>query len=239
MANGGEEAVRFVQEVLARCGGFRRVDFFAVLDHATLDNTVELLRAHVPADPRLTVIWAPENRGVVDAYVRGYEEALASGADWVLEIDSGFSHYPEDMPLLFAKMREGYDCVFGSRFMPGADYVRDDVKRYLVSRGGTLLSNLLLGTSQTDMTSGFELFSRCTLQSVLRTGIQSRAHFFQTEIKVYCRRLKFVEVPIHYHSSSPGLGSSALRDSIQQLGRLFRLRLRGALPVISFPETGR
>ncbi len=236
MANEGEEAVRFVQEVLAQCDGFRRVDFFAVLDRATRDNTVELLRAHAPAEPRLTVVWAPENNCVVDAYVRGYREALASGADWVLEIDAGFSHYPEDMPLLFAKMREGYDCVFGSRFMPGAQYVRDNMRRYLVSLGGTVASNLLLGTSQTDMTSGFELFSRCALENILRTGIQSRAHFFQTEIKVYCRRLKFVEVPIHYRSPSPGLGSPALKDSVQQLGRLFRLRLRGALPVVSSPE---
>jgi dolichol-phosphate mannosyltransferase len=237
MANGGEQAVRFVQEVIARCDGFRRVNFFAVLDRATLDNTVELLRAYKAAEPQLTVVWAPENRCVVDAYVRGYREALGSGADWVLEIDAGFSHDPEDMSRLFAKMREGYDCVFGSRFMPGAHYVRDDVSRYLVSRGGTLLSNLLLGTSQTDMTSGFELFSRCALESVLRTGIQSRAHFFQTEIKVYCRRLKFVEVPIHYRASSPGLGSSALKDSVRQLGRLFRLRMRGALPVVSAADS--
>src|ERR1700689_3626381 len=106
MANEGDEAVRFVQEVLAQCDGFRRVDFFAVLDRATRDNTVELLRAHAPAEPRLTVVWAPGNSCVVDAYVRGYREALASGADWVLEIDAGFSHYPEDMPLLFAKMRQ-------------------------------------------------------------------------------------------------------------------------------------
>ncbi len=233
MANEGEEAVRFVQEVLAQCNGFRRVEFFAVLDGVTRDNTVELLRAYTQAEPRLTVVWAPENRCVVDAYVRGYREALASGADWILEIDAGFSHYPEDMPLLFSKMREGYDCVFGSRFMTGAHYVRDNTKRYLVSLGGTLAANLLLGTSQTDMTSGFELFSRCALESVLRMGIESRAHFFQTEIKVYCRRLKFVEVPIHYRSPSPGLGSPALKDSVQQLGRLFRLRLRGALPVIS------
>ena len=233
MANEGEDGVRFVQQALDRCDGFRRVDFLAVLDRATRDNTVELLRAYGADEPRLTVVWAPENKCVVDAYVRGYREALAVGADWILEIDAGFSHDPEDMPLLFAKMRDGYDCVFGSRFMPGSHYVRDSAKRYWVSRGGTLLANSLLGTSQTDMTSGFELFSRDAMQSLLRTGIESRAHFFQTEIKVYCRRLKFVEVPIHYRSPSPRLGSSALKDSLQQLRRLFRLRLRGALPAVS------
>jgi dolichol-phosphate mannosyltransferase len=239
MANEGEDGVRFVQQALAQCGGFRRLDFFAVLDNVTRDNSIELLREYARKDPRLTVVWAPENRCVVDAYVRGYREGIASGADWILEIDAGFSHNPEDMPSLFARMCEGYDCVFGSRFMPGGHFVRDNLKRYLVSRGGTWLTNLLIGTSQTDMTSGFQLFSRAALEAVLQEGIQSRAHFFQTEIKVYCRRLKFVEMPIVYRSPSPRLGSSALQDSLSQLSRLFRLRLTGSLPSITLIQQSR
>jgi dolichol-phosphate mannosyltransferase len=136
-------------------------------------------------------------------------------------------------------MCEGYDCVFGSRFMPGGHFARDNLKRYLVSRGGTWLTNLLIGTSQTDMTSGFQLFSRAALEAVLQEGIQSRAHFFQTEIKVYCRRLQFVEMPILYRSPSPRLGSSALQDSLSQLGRLFRLRLTGSLPSITLVQQPR
>jgi len=55
------------------------------------------------------------------------------------------------------------------------------------------------------MTSGFELFSRRALELVLERGIHSRAHFFQTEIKVYCRRLRILEVPIHYRALAPAL----------------------------------
>ncbi len=64
---------------------------------------------------------------------------------------------------------------------------------------------------------------------VLERGIVSRAHFFQTEIKVYCRNLRIVEVPIHYSAPSPRLGSSALKDSFRQLWRLFGLRREGRL----------
>jgi dolichol-phosphate mannosyltransferase len=79
------------------------------------------------------------------------------------------------------------------------------------------------------MTSGFELFSRETLRMVIGRGIQSRAHFFQTEIKTHCRKLKFVEVPITYRSASPRLGSSAVKEAFRQLWRLFQLRLREQL----------
>ncbi len=127
-------------------------------------------------------------------------------------------------------MEQGMDCVFGSRFLPRAGGFQDSsLVRRFVSWGGTMLANLLLGTRQTDMTSGFELFSRDTLRSVLDRGIHSRAHFFQTEIKTHCRNRKFVEVPITYRAASPRLGSSSLTDAFRQLWRLAQLRRKGGL----------
>ena len=224
MANEGKESTSFVKAVLEQCTGFREVTFFAVLDRVTKDKSLELLRELATIEPRLNVVWAPENQCIVDAYVRGYREALAAGSDWILEIDAGFSHKPEDIPQFFAAMRQGYDCVFGSRFMKGGRFSDGSLKRYLVSRGGTLLANLLLGTKQTDMTSGFELFSRAALEMVLRRGIYSHAHFFQTEIKTYCRNLRIVEVPIEYCVPSPRLPGSAVSESMHHLLRLFLLR---------------
>jgi len=229
MANEGGEAVRFVRAVLDRCQGFGKVRLFAVLDTASKDDTLERLRDLEAGEPRLCVVWAPENRGFVDAYVRGYREALSAGSDWILEIDAGFSHRPEEIGRFFETMLEGYDCVFGSRFMKGAAMGGGSLKRYIVSRGGTLLTNLLIGTKLKDMTSGFELFSRAALEMVLRRGVQSRAHFFQTEIKVYCRNLRVAEVPIHYCSPSPRLGSDAIMDSFRQLWRLLLLRTTAEL----------
>src|SRR4051794_4919675 len=101
MANEADSAVAFVKEVLDACEPVKKVTFFAVLDNATKDNTVELLREYAKSEPRLVVVWAPENRCVVDAYMRGYREALASGAEWILEIDGGFSHNPKDIPQYF------------------------------------------------------------------------------------------------------------------------------------------
>ena len=223
MANEGADGVRFVREVLEKCAGFRKVQFFAVLDRATTDNTLDLLREYAMTEPRLLVLWAPENRCVVDAYVRGYREALEAGSDWILEIDAGFSHQPADIPQFFAVMQRGYDCVFGSRFMIGGSICRSSWKRYCISRCGTILTNLMMGTRLSDMTSGFEMFSRSALQMVLERGIRSRAHFFQTEIKVYCRNLKITEVPIHYEAASPRLHGSAVSEALSQLWRLYRL----------------
>jgi len=228
MANEGADAVRFVQEALRQCDGFGDAAFFAVLDRANKDDSLERLGEYALSERRLRVVWAPENRCVVDAYIRGYREALAAGADWILEIDAGFSHQPEDMPKFFEAMETGrYDCVFGSRFMAGSRLSDRSWKRYMVSRGGTLLTNLLLGTRQTDMTSGFQLFSRGALEMVLHRGIHSRAHFFQTEIKVHCRSLRIREMPIHYRAPSPRLGGSAVSEAFRELRRLRREQRSG------------
>ena len=227
MANEGDDAVAFCEAVLGHCSGFRKVIFFAVFDRVSRDSSLDQMRNLERTEPRLRVVWAPENRCVVDAYLRGYRKALDVGCDWILEIDAGFSHQPREIPQFFDAMEEGMDCVFGSRTL--GSFKDSSMKRRLVSGGGTALANLLLGTRQTDMTSGFELFSRATLKMLIDRGIQSKAHFFQTEIKTYCRNLHYVEVPITYRAASPRLSSSALADAFRQLWRLFQLRLGGHL----------
>ena len=229
MANERATAVEFVNAVLAECEGFKEVIFFAILDNVCKDGTTELLRELTKEQQQLNVVWAPEDRCVVDAYIRGYREALEAGCDWILEIDAGFSHQPGDMPRFFDKMLEGYDCVFGSRFCKGGSMTESPFGRRIVSRGGTICANILLGSKLTDMTSGFEMFTRSALEKVLAMGIKSRAHFFQTEIKVYCRKLKVAEVPINYRAPSVSVNKAVLRDALCNLFRLFMLRLSGKL----------
>jgi dolichol-phosphate mannosyltransferase len=185
MANEAGSAVEFVRQVLEYCGDFRKVEFFVVLDRVSSDNTLDLMKDYAADDGRLVPVWSPENRSVADAYRRGYRQAIASGANWILEIDAGFSHRPADLPPFFETMAQGFDCIFATRFSKGGKIEGSSFKRELVSRGGTILANLVLRTKLSDMTSGFQLFKRDILQSILDKGVYSRGPFFQTEMKAY------------------------------------------------------
>lgn len=229
MANERDSAIPFVRSVLEEAADFRDVVFLAVLDNVCKDGTTDLLREYASTEPRLRVVWAPENRSVVDAYKRGYREALATGFEWILEIDAGFSHQPTDLRNFLKHDLEAYDCLFGSRFCTGGRITDSSFKRRLISRGGTILTNLLLGTRMADMTSGYEMFRRGVLQSILDKGINSRGHFFQTEIKVHCRNLRHVEVPIHYRAASNSVNGATLKDALVHLFGLFRQRITGAI----------
>lgn len=229
MANESRDCVRFVEEVFANCTAIGRVDFFAVLDNVSRDNTRELLESHATNEPRLHVVWAPENRSIADAYIRGYRAALASDARYILEIDAGFSHNPAEIPRFLPAIEEERDCAFGSRFMPGGSIHSSSLKRKLISYGGSLLTNLLIGTRLYDMTSGFQLFRRETLEFMLAKGIESRGPFFQTEMKIYCRNLNLVEVPISYQMASHNVATASINESFSQLWRFLKLRISGEL----------
>jgi dolichol-phosphate mannosyltransferase len=229
MANERPTAVEFVKAVLKQCKGFKSVKFFAIFDNMCKDGTYDLLKGWQDKPTQLQAVWAPEDKCVVDAYVRGYREALDGGCDWVLEIDAGFSHQPAEIPRFFEKMAEGYDCVFGSRFCKGGGFSERPLSRYIISRGGSILTNLLVGTKLKDMTSGFEMFSSGALQKVLDKGIRSRGHFFQTEIKAYCRDMRIAEVPIHYRAPSQNVTTAIIIDAFKNLFWLFGKRLGGNL----------
>ena len=229
MANERSTAVEFVNAVLAQCRDFKSVTFFAIFDNACKDGTFDLLNGLQNKPLELQVIWAPEDRCVVDAYMRGYWEALDAGCDWILEMDAGFSHQPSEIPQFFDKMAQGYDCVFGSRFCKGGKFTEVPLSRYFISYTGSILANLLLGTKLKDMTSGFEMFTSAALRKVLDKGIRSRGHFFQTEIKAYCRKMLIVEVPIHYRAPSQRVTGAVILDAFKNLFRLFRERIVGRL----------
>jgi len=99
-----------------------------------------------------------------------------------------------------------------------------------VSLAGTLLANGMLGTRMTDMTSGFECFSRAAMARVLERGVVSRAHFFQTEIRYMLRDLRWTEIPIRYGNPSPNLKATHIGEALRQLWRMRRERSRRRTP---------
>ena len=217
LANEQDTVAELLSRVLAQLTEDDRV--FCVVDRASRDDTFALVERAAQHDPRIVPVWAPENRCVVDAYFRGYREALAAGCRWILEMDGGFSHLPEQIPAFIRAMEEGYDYAAGSRFTRGGGF-KGKFSRWCVSKGGTILSNLMLGTRMTDMCSGFECFTREALAHVVAQGVTSRAHFFQTEIRFMLRSWNWVEIPITYHGPAKAVPKSSISEAIQTLWSL-------------------
>lgn len=193
---------------------------YPVIDNYSKDRTEEIIREREAGNPKVKCIFFHESTGVISCYLEGFRQALADGAEQILEMDGGGSHLPSEIPQFLNKMAEGYECVWGSRFMKGGSMMEQPLYRRILSRGGTFLSNLVLGTNLKDMTSGFEMFQRKILENMNLDKFMSTGHMYQTEMRFYCRNLKTVEVPIHYVGTASSLKSSSVVEALKLLFQL-------------------
>jgi dolichol-phosphate mannosyltransferase len=205
---------------------------YFIVDNASKDRTLELCNALSAADGRFITIWAPENKNVVDAYLKGYQVSLKNKHDYIIEMDAGLSHDPRALPMFLRVLNEGNECAFGSRFINGGSIYNSTWKRTFLSRFGTVLSNLLLGTKMYDMTSGYQGFHASIVGKFLDCPLLSKAHFYQTELRYLLRKTRYAEIPIHYRAPSPSVSQKAITNSIAVLMHYFLLRLRNKAPVI-------
>lgn len=232
MANEQKEFDPFVhslKKVLDRleCG-----TVYFVVDNVSKDNTLELCRQLSDTDSRFYTVWAPENRNVVDAYIRGYKEALKNKPDYIIEMDAGLSHDPEALPMFLRVLNEGNECAFGSRFINGGSICDSNWKRTFLSKFGTIFSNIMLGTKMYDMTSGYQGFHADIAEKFVAYHLLSKAHFYQTELRYLLRKTRFAEIPIHYRAPSPSVSKKAIYNSFSVLFHYFFLRFRLHAPEI-------
>jgi dolichol-phosphate mannosyltransferase len=217
LANEETTITNFLNRVISHLGKEDRV--FCIFDNACKDKTLALVKEYCEKDPRVQTIWAPENRCVVDAYFKGYKTAYDAGAQWILEMDGGLSHQPEEIPRFIEYLNGDYDFVVGCRFMPGGSHTGSKWRSF-VSWSGGLLSNFMLGTKMRDMTGGFEMFSRKAMAYVLEKGVRSRANFFQTEIKYMLQNWNWIEVPINYLSTKGNVPKNSIKESLTLLWQI-------------------
>jgi dolichol-phosphate mannosyltransferase len=226
MANEQEDFYPFVSCLTEVLNNLECGKVYFVIDNVSKDSTLELCNSLSSNDNRFVTVWAPENKNVVDAYINGYKEALKNNHEIIIEMDAGLSHDPKALPMFLRVLNEGNECAFGSRFINGGSISDSNWKRTFLSKFGTILSNLLLGTKMYDMTSGFQGFHANIVEKFVEFGLLSKAHFYQTELRYLLRKSRYAEIPIHYRAPSPSVSKKAIYNSFYVLFKYFMLRLK-------------
>lgn len=214
-----EKTIRSTIESIMAYDG-EPLHLYIVIDRYSTDSTEEIIRNAMKEYDRLHLVFYKEARGVATCYLYGFKVALEEGADFIIEMDAGGSHNAADLSKFIEKLKEGYDCVWGSRFMKGGGVKDLPAYRLFLSRGGTLLSNIVLGTRLRDMTSGYEAFRADVLKQLDLDKFLSTGHMYQTEMRYYCRNENAVEVPIVYVGSDTGLKFKSVTEALDILFRL-------------------
>lgn len=199
-----------------------------VVDDNSPDGTgsivTGLARARIPG--RISTICRPAKLGLASAYVTGFQWGLARGFDAIAEMDADFSHDPIYLPRMVAALKNN-DFIMGSRYTAGGGVKGWQAWRRIVSRGGSLYAQAILGLSVGDLTGGYNLWSRAVLANIGLDRIRSDGYTFQIELKYRAirRGYKGVEVPIIFEDRFAGRSKMSRRIVMEAVWRVWHLRL--------------
>jgi dolichol-phosphate mannosyltransferase len=225
--NEAENIERLVRAALPQLDSTGREHTILIVDDGSPDGTGRIAdRLAAELEP-VRVLHRPAKKGLGRAYLAGFEVALASGAELVLEMDSDFSHDPADLPRLIAAA-DAADLVLGSRYVPGGGVQNWGTVRRALSRGGSWYAQILLGVPVRDLTGGFKCFNRRVLDAIDLAAVHADGYGFQIELTYRAVQSGFTvtEVPILFRERREGHSKMTARIALEAVWKVPALRLR-------------
>ncbi|MDZ4780383.1 MAG: glycosyltransferase family 2 protein [Planctomycetia bacterium] len=166
------------ESVRAALDGMGRDYELIFVDDGSRDGSGELLAQLADHDPRVKVIQFRRNFGQTAAMHAGMQAATG---EIVVTLDADLQNEPADIPMMVAKLEEGYDLVHGWR------KERQDalLNRKLPSRLANRIISRVTGFPVNDL--------GCTLKAMTR----EIAH----ELQLYGEMHRFIPILAHWHGA--------------------------------------
>jgi dolichol-phosphate mannosyltransferase len=171
-----------------------------VVDDNSPDGTGQIADEFAAQDKRLSVLHRPGKLGLRSAYLNAFQQAMQWDADAIVQMDADFSHDPVVL-VNMAKRIASCDVVIGSRYVEGGSVdERWSLWRKGLSAFGNFYARSILRFPLRDVTTGYRMWRRETLQSMPLERIRSNGYVFLVEMAylAYCLEYSVAEVPIYF-----------------------------------------
>ncbi len=200
-----------LHEALAEC----RYEWEAVLvDDGSTDGSAEVLRELAKEDPaHIRVVFLRRNFGQTAAIAAGIDY---SQGDVVVLMDADLQNDPRDIPMLIAKLEEGYDVVSGWR----KDRKDAFFTRVLPSHLANALISWVTGVHLHDYGCTLKAYRREVLEGFRLYG---EMHRF---IPAYAAAVgaRITELPVRHHPRKFGKSKYGLMRTLKVLLDLFTVK---------------
>jgi dolichol-phosphate mannosyltransferase len=152
------------------------------------------------------------NRRPPAGFGRAIREGLdAATGDIIAIVMADMSDDPKDLVKYFHKIEEGYDCVFGSRFVKGSKVVDYPPLKLFINRLANAFIQVLFLRRENDITNAFKMYRK----EVIDASRPFLALYFnitvELPLKAINRGFKIAQVPISWYGRKSGV--SKLRIS--------------------------
>jgi len=172
-----------------------------IVDDNSPDGTGQIADKLAESHPgRVDVLHQHEKMGLRLAYLNGFQRVLKTDAQAVVQMDADFSHDPSVLAEM-ARLLESHDLVLGSRYIPGGSVdARWPLWRKSLSAFGNSYARAILNIPLHDVTTGYRMWRRETLQQMPLERVQSSGYVFQVEMAYLacCLDFKVAETPIYF-----------------------------------------
>jgi dolichol-phosphate mannosyltransferase len=202
-----------------------------VVDDNSPDGTGQIADELAAEHPgRISVLHRQGKLGLGPAYIAGFKQALAQGADYIIQMDADFSHQPSYIPKLVATLEAGADVVIASRFMRGGGVDKSwSLRRKLLSWwANSIYVRLILGIPVSDATAGYRIWRRETLIGLDLDRIRSNGYAFQVEMGYVAYRLGYTlgEIPIYFPDRRDGTSKMDMKIPIEAAVRVWQMKVQ-------------
>jgi dolichol-phosphate mannosyltransferase len=163
-----------------------------IVDDNSPDGTGRIADDLAAANPkRVKVMHRPGKLGLSSAYLQAFRTLFVNTVDAIGQMDADFSHDPAAL-MEMEKRLETCDLVLGSRYTPGGSTdVRWPIWRKGLSAWGNFYARSILGMPMRDVTTGFRLWRRETLQAMPLDRVKASGYTFLVEMAYLAWCLKF------------------------------------------------
>ena len=185
------------------------------VDDGSPDGTANIIREKIGEyGKRVNLVERSGKLGLGTAYIAGFKWALEHGYDQIFEMDCDFSHNPDDLLRLSARLEEDADVVIGSRYIKGMNVVNWPLSRILISYGASLYVRMVTRMPVYDSTAGFVGYRADVLRTIDLDKIRMIGYGFQIEMKYTAWRHRFRLREESIVFTDRELGTSKMSSSI-------------------------
>jgi glycosyltransferase involved in cell wall biosynthesis len=193
-----------------------------LVDDGSRDSTAQVAGALAAADPRVVLLQLARNYGQTQAMQAGFDRA---NGRIVVSMDGDLQNDPRDIPLVVAKLEEGFDLVAGYRMRRQDKVVTRKIPSWVANR----MIIWLTGVRIRDNGCSLKAYRRDLLDQL---HLYSDMHRFLPALAAATANARIAEVPVRHHARRFGVSKYGLTRVAKLLADLLTIKM-----IASFRES--
>lgn len=215
--NEAEGVAETVRNLTSELEGARLDYEIVAVDDGSTDGTGDVLRRLASSLPPPPTRSSPRLRVVTNDGEHGFGMAVRCGiaqatGDAVIVFMADMSDSPADVVAYARKLEEGYECVFGSRFIPGGRVVDYPLHKLVLNRLANGFIKVLFGLRLNDTTNAFKAYRREVIEGISPLFSKHFNLTVEMPLKAIVRGYSHAMVPISWTNRKTGVSKLKIKE---------------------------